>query len=81
MKVKMVSKSKKGLFGVFGGELQLSFFDYPVNTQSWVIKRDTTITLRAIVIVDFVGKSTGFAQHYKSMGKTTGDQHLTFVFT
>lgn len=53
----------------------------PVNSQSRVGYRDTTVGLRSIIIVAFILENGLVAEHCESVGETTGHKKLTVVFS
>ena len=65
---------------VFLAENHLLSRDLPIDMQCRVGEKNTAIRFWVIEVVAFVGKHRAFAQHRKTMCKTTRDIELTMTF-
>ena len=51
----------------------------PIYRQIRIIQKNTSVSLRMIQVIAFIGKDRFLTQHRESMRETTGDVELTFV--
>ena len=71
--------TEHGMLGILLADDAELLRHLPINSETRVTQQQTTIRLRMIEIVAFIGKNSLVAEYGETMCKTARNEELTFV--